>query len=84
MEGHQKELEARDLAYKKVCQELEGVQKDLFLAQEQVEAAKLQANEELKRADESAQTLAACKGKLATSIVDRQKLSEANAQCRRS
>ena len=37
------ELEARDMTNKKVCQELEGVRKDLRLVQEQAEAVKLQA-----------------------------------------
>ena len=42
---------------------------------EQVEAAKLQANQERKRTEESVQTLAACEGKLVTSVEERQKLS---------
>ena len=58
---------------------MEGVQKDIRLVQEQVETAKLQANQERKRAEESAQTLVACEGKLVTSIEERQKLSQANA-----
>ena len=36
MEGHQKELEAKEMAYKNICQELEEIKKDLRLAQEQV------------------------------------------------
>ena len=58
---------------------MEGVRKDLRLVQGQAEAAKLQAIQESKRAEESAQTLTTCEGKLATSIKDRQKLSQANA-----
>ena len=62
-EEHRKELEAKELAYKKTCQELEEIQ-NLRLAHEKAEAAKLLANQERQRAEESAQTLAACEGKL--------------------
>ena len=78
-EDHRKELEAKEQAYKKICQELEGVQKDLRLVQEQVEAAKRLANQEHQRAEESAQTLAAYEGKLVTLVEKRQKLPQANA-----
>ena len=54
---------------------MEGVWKDLHIVQEQAEASKLQATQESKRTQESAQTLGACEGKLTTSIEDRQKLS---------
>ena len=47
--------------------------------QEQVEAAKLLANQECQHAEESAQTLAACEGNLLTLVEERQKLSQANA-----
>ena len=40
----------------------------------------MQALQEGKRAEELAQTLKACEGKLMTSVEDRQKLSQANAQ----
>ena len=42
------------MAYKKICQELEEVQKDLHLAHEQAEAAKRLANQERQHAEESA------------------------------
>ena len=45
---------------------------------EQVEAAKRLANQERQRAEESAETLAACEGKLRSVVEEKQKLSQAN------
>ena len=45
-EDHRKELKAKELAYKKIRQELEETQKDLRLAHEQAKAAKRLANQE--------------------------------------
>ena len=70
----------RDLAHKEICQALEDVKKDLQLEQEQAKAAKLQAIQDSKRIEGLMQTLKACEGKLSTSVEDRQKLSQANAE----
>lgn len=79
-EGHRKELMERDLASKEIFQALEDIKKDIHLEQERAKAAKLKADEASRRTEETQQSLKACEGKLSTSIEDRQKWSQANAQ----
>ena len=74
-DDNQKELKAKELAYQKIRQELEETQKSLRLVVEQAEAAERLADRERQRAEESAQTLAACKGKLTDAVEEKQKLS---------
>ena len=59
-----------DLANKEICQALEDIKKDLHLEKEQAKAAKLQAIQDSKRAEELMQTLKTCEGMLSTSIED--------------
>ena len=63
-DDHRKELEAKELAYQKVCQELEETQKSLRLVIEQAEAAERLVDQEHQLTEESAKALAACEGKL--------------------
>ena len=63
-DDHRKALEAKELAYQKICQELEETQKSLRLVIEQAGVAEQQADRERKRVDESAQVLATCEGRL--------------------
>ena len=82
-DDHWKELEAKELAYKKIRQELEEAQKGLRVALEQAEATERLANRERPRAEESAQTLVACEGKLKDAVEEKQKLSQ-TSRCRSS
>ena len=74
-DDHRKELEAKELAYQKVYQELEETQKSLRLVVEQAEAAERLADRERQSAEESAQALAAYEGKLKDAVEEKQKLS---------
>ena len=75
---HRKELAAKEQAYQEVSQELAETQKSLCLVIEQAGAAEQQAERERKRADESAQALATCEGRLKDMVEEKQELSQAN------
>ena len=77
-DDHRKELEAKELAYQKIRQELEETQKSPRLVLEQAEAAERLDDQERQGVEESAQTLAAFEGKLKDVVEEKEKLSQDN------